>query len=342
MMLGEAAQKLGITCIFLDPSDNPPAASQGELVKADYDDESAINELAGRVDIITYEFENVPVSAVRSISDATPVYPPPDALETAQDRLSEKRLFETLDIPLPAYRAINSLEDLQAATQDLGLPFVLKTRRFGYDGKGQFVVRDAADVEAAWSELGGQALIAEAWVAFDYEVSIIATRSVDGDIALYPLTRNTHSNGILDTSIAPLQDEALEPLAGDFGRRLLEHCDYVGTVALELFVVGDRLLANEFAPRVHNSGHWTIEGTDASQFENHMRAVSGMPLGNPAALAHAGMKNLIGRMPSGEFEGMHDYGKSERPGRKLGHITLTASSAAERDRRLDEINQRLA
>ncbi|MEM8682790.1 MAG: 5-(carboxyamino)imidazole ribonucleotide synthase [Pseudomonadota bacterium] len=342
MMLGEAAGALGIRCVFLDPSDKPPARSEGELIQAAFDDPAAIARLAARVDVITYEFENVPVSAVRSIDAATPVYPPADALETAQDRLSEKRLFETLGIPLPAYRAVDSRDDLDAAASALGLPFVLKTRRFGYDGKGQFVIREASDVPTAWSELGGQPLIAEAWVAFDYEVSIIATRSIDGDIALYPLTRNTHANGILDTSVAPLANDALESLAGDYGRRLVTHFNYVGTVALELFVVGDRLLANEFAPRVHNSGHWTIEGTKTSQFENHVRAVSGLPLGDPAAIAHAGMKNLIGRMPMGEFEGMHDYGKTERPGRKLGHITLTAETATERDQLLDQLADRLS
>ncbi len=342
MMLGEAAQELGIRCVFLDPGDNPPAQGRGELLQAAFDDESALAELAAKVDVVTYEFENVPVDAVRSIADGTPVYPPAPALETAQDRLSEKRLFESLDIPLPGYRQIDTRADLDAAAEALGLPVVIKTRRFGYDGKGQFVVRNAADLDAAWAELGGQALIAEAWVAFDYEVSIIATRGIDGDVVLFPLTRNTHSGGILDTSVAPLDSSELETVARDYGRRLVEHFDYVGTVALELFVVGDRLLANEFAPRVHNSGHWTIEGAATSQFENHMRAVAGLPLGDPAARGHAAMKNLIGRMPVGDFEGLHDYGKSERPGRKLGHITITATTAGERDSRLEALNQRLA
>ncbi len=342
MMLGDAAQGLGIRCVFLDPGDNPPAQGRGDILQAAFDDASALAELAAQVDVVTYEFENVPVNAVRSIADGTPVYPPASALETAQDRLSEKQLFETLDIPLPGYRRIDTREDLDAAAEALGLPVVIKTRRFGYDGKGQFVVRSTDDIDAAWSELGGQALIAEAWVAFDYEVSIIATRGIDGDVRVFPLTRNTHSNGILDTSIAPLDGSKLEAVARDYGRRLVEHFDYVGTVALELFVVGDRLLANEFAPRVHNSGHWTIEGCETSQFENHIRAVAGLPLGDTAARGHAVMKNLIGRMPAGHFEGLHDYGKSERPGRKLGHITVVAKSAAERDSLLEVLSQRLA
>ena len=341
MMLGEAAQALGISCVFLDPGDDPPAQNQGELLQAAFDDPEAIADLASRVDVITYEFENVPVDAVRSIADGTPVYPPASALETAQDRLSEKQLFESLGIPLPGYHHVDAREDLDAAAAMLELPMVVKTRRFGYDGKGQFVIREPSQLDAAWEALGGQSLIAEAWVAFDYEVSIIVTRGVDGDIVLFPLTRNTHADGILDTSIAPLDAAELDALASDYGRRLVEHFDYVGTVALELFVVGDQLLANEFAPRVHNSGHWTIEGAETSQFENHMRAVTGLPLGATAARGHAAMKNLIGTMPDGNFDGMHDYGKSERPGRKLGHITVTAATAAERDELIADLNRRI-
>jgi|GEM_PF-1156250 len=225
----------------------------------------------------------------------------------------------------------------------LGLPLVVKTRRLGYDGKGQFVVRERADIEPAWDALGGAALIAEQWVTFDYEVSAIGVRSVAGEILTYPLSRNVHRGGILHTSCAPVEAPELERSAASFIEGLLTHLDYVGVLALELFVCGDRLLANEFAPRVHNSGHWTIEGARTSQFENHLRAILQLPLGPTTAVGHAGMVNLIGTIPDAARSlakgQLHDYGKTPRPGRKLGHITVIADSAADRDRLVAEIEQ---
>ena len=340
-MLGFAARDLGDECRFVDPGDDPPAAVCGEVVQRPFDDADALAELASGCDVITYEFENVPVSALRAIGKPVPIYPPPDALRHAQDRLDEKRLFDALDIPLPAYRRVDSRDDIEAAVDRLGLPVVVKTRRLGYDGKGQFLVRERAQVDAAWEALGGAALIAEQWVAFDYEVSCIGVRSVSGEIVLYPLSRNVHEGGILRTSRSPVDAPVLTALAEDYVRRLLEHLDYVGVLALELFVCGDRLLANEFAPRVHNSGHWSIEGSETSQFENHLRAITGRALGSTAGLGHAGMVNLIGEIPAAvrrlDIGTLHDYGKSPRPGRKLGHITVTAETPAERDALLGSI-----
>jgi 5-(carboxyamino)imidazole ribonucleotide synthase len=347
-MLGFAAQRLGITCRFLDPAESPPAADAGEVIRRPFDDADALAELADDCDVVTYEFENVPVEALLTIAGRVPVFPPPEALRNAQDRLAEKRLFDELQISLPRYRAVDSLDDLRAAVEAIGLPLVLKTRRFGYDGKGQYLVKTPDDIDDAWRELGGAALIAEEWLDFDYEVSAIGVRSPGGDFAMYSLTHNEHAAGILRRSRAPVDAPALQEKARAFMKAMLDRLDYVGVLALELFVVGDRLLANEFAPRVHNSGHWTIEGAATSQFENHLRAVTNQPLGPTACRGHAGMLNLIGDIPLAARQltipgcWLHDYGKSPREGRKLGHITVVADSAAERDERLRQVEAALA
>ena len=341
-MLGFAARDLDIECRFLDPSPAPPASVCGEIIQRPFDDAAALDELAKTCDVITYEFENVPVAALQRIASDVPVYPPIDALRQAQDRLFEKQLFAALGIPLPGYHAIQSYEDCAVAADKLGLPMVIKTRRLGYDGKGQIVVRERGDLKTAWKAVGSQALIAEQWVGFDMEISAIGVRNAAGDIRTYPLTRNVHREGILRTSTAPLDDALLERKASGFMHQLLERLEYVGVLALELFVRGDELLANEFAPRVHNSGHWTIEGAATSQFENHLRAVTGLPLGSTHSVGHAGMVNLIGEIPSAarELTGvhLHDYGKTSRPGRKLGHITVVAETADSRDQRVDGVN----
>ncbi len=334
-MLGFAARRLGHECYFLDPSENPPAARVGPVIQAAFDDPVALSVLAEKVDVLTYEFENVPVQALRDIGGAAPIYPPLEALRLAQDRLDEKQLFERLDIPLPRYHVVDSVDDLRAAGETIGLPLVVKTRRLGYDGKGQFVLRELNQVEDAWQAIGGVPLIAEQWVPFDYEVSAIGARGTDGTIAAYCLTHNEHAGGILRVSRAPVDDDALTTKAHTYLSRMLEHLDYVGVLALELFVVGDELLANEFAPRVHNSGHWTIEGAETSQFANHIRAVAGAQPGPTGTVGHAGMVNLIGTIPDAARDAgigqLHDYGKSPRPGRKLGHITVVAETEAERD-----------
>jgi 5-(carboxyamino)imidazole ribonucleotide synthase len=334
-MLGFAARGLGHECFFLDPSDHPPAARAGPVIQAPFDDRVALSVLAEKVDVVTYEFENVPVEALRDIGDAAPVYPPLEALRLAQDRLDEKQLFGRLDIPLPRYHIVDSADDLHAACAAIGLPLVVKTRRLGYDGKGQFVLRDKNQVDDAWQAIGGVPLIAEQWVPFDYEVSAIGVRCTDGTIAAYCLTHNEHAGGILRVSRAPVEDDALTAKAQTYLSRMLEALDYVGVLALELFVVGDELLANEFAPRVHNSGHWTIEGAETSQFANHIRAVAGEQAGPTDAVGHAGMINLIDTIPDAARDAgigtLHDYGKSPRPGRKLGHMTVVAATAAARD-----------
>ena len=342
-MLGFAARGMEADCLFVDPSDSPPAAECGEVIQKPFDDSGALAELAASCDVITYEFENVPVEALHKIEGKVPIYPPADALRHSQDRLDEKRLFDSLGIPLPGYHAIDTREDMAAAVDALGLPVVIKTRRLGYDGKGQFIIRKHDDLDEAWKKLGSNALIAEQWVNFDYEVSCIGARNVDGEIVIYPLSHNVHEDGILRTSRSPVDAPALTERAEAYVRRLLNHLNYVGVLALELFVCGDELLANEFAPRVHNSGHWTIEGSATSQFENHLRAVTNQPLGPTTSIGHAGMINLIGTIPESarsQREGyLHDYGKAPRPGRKLGHITVITDTAADRDKLVDIIAQ---
>ncbi len=343
-MLGLAGKQLDVEFTFLDPAPEPPARIAGPVLTFPFDSAAGLRQLASSVDVLTYEFENVPVDAIQEVADSVTVYPPLEVLRNAQDRLLEKKLFESLDIPVPTYTAVDSGEDLRKAAKAIGLPLVLKTRRFGYDGKGQELVRNESEVSAAYEALRGRSLIAEQWIDLDREVSAIGARNVDGEIAIYPITENRHRDGILRTSRAPVTSEDIAGLARQYLTKMLIRLDYVGVLALEFFVQGDRLLANEFAPRVHNSGHWTIEGAVTSQFENHLRAILNMPLGDTTAIAHVGMINLIGSMPASctEFARchLHDYGKTPRPGRKLGHITLLADSAAERDRELDKIREK--
>ena len=339
-MLALAGYPLGLRFRLLDPSPEAPASHLAELQIGAYDDPSALDGFVDGLDVATYEFENVPEVAARVLGERVPVYPPALALETAQDRLSEKRLFEQLDIPLPPYAAVSSLSELEAAIQHMGLPAVLKTRRLGYDGKGQAVIRSPEDAPGAWTALGGVPCVLEQRVPLRRELSILAVRGRDGETACYPLVENTHRDGILHTSLAPAADTRdAQPLADAYVGRILDRLGYVGLLALELFVDDrdGRLLANEIAPRVHNSGHWTIEGAETSQFENHLRAILGLPLGSTAPRGHSAMVNLIGTVPAETdllaIPGahLHLYGKSPRPGRKLGHVTVTADTAARRD-----------
>ncbi len=274
------------------------------------------------------------------------MHPGPAALAAAQDRLAEKTLFRELGIDTPRFQAVASLDELSAAVAEVGLPAVLKTRRLGYDGKGQALLRSDDDLAAAWAAIGGVAAIVESLVPFERELSVIAARGRQGEIAYYPVSENTHRDGILRLSLSRPGDP-MQARAEQYLGRLLEYFDYVGVLALELFQVGGRLLANEFAPRVHNSGHWTIEGAETSQFENHLRAVLGLGLGATGPIGQAAMVNCVGAMPPLEQvlaipeAHVHDYGKAPRAGRKVGHLSLRPEDA-QRRRRLVEQLQRLA
>jgi 5-(carboxyamino)imidazole ribonucleotide synthase len=337
-MLALAGYPLGLKFRFLD-NDRAPAGDVAELMTGEFEDEATLARFAQGLDVATFEFENVPQGAARTLARHVPVFPAAGALETAQDRLHEKTLFRTLGIPTPMFVPVDSDEDLRRAVGVTGLPAVLKTRRLGYDGKGQMVLRDNADVDIAWKTLGGVPLILEAFVAFERELSIIAVRGRSGETAFYPLVQNEHRGGVLRLSLAPAPgaDAALQMRAESLVGRVLGSLNYVGVITLELFQAGDELLANEIAPRVHNSGHWTIEGSVCSQFENHLRAVLGWPLGSTRPTGYSAMLNLIGSAPPSEQilrcpeAHLHLYGKSPRPGRKIGHITICAETEEERD-----------
>ena len=331
-MMALAGRPMGLDIHYLDPSQTPCAGDAATGICASYGDETALEQLSDWAEVITFEFENVPASSVAWLAAHLPAYPPAKALATAQDRLKEKTLFTDLGIGVPAFAAIDSFDDLNAAVKRIGLPAVLKTRTEGYDGKGQAVLRSAEDLEPAWQRLGGVPLILEGFVNYCREISIIGARNRDGEMAFYPVSENTHRDGILHLAVCR-QDDPQQAAAEACLRKIAEALDYVGVLTLELFQVGDQLLANEIAPRVHNSGHWTIEGAETSQFENHLRAVLDLPLGATDAVGHSAMVNCIGQMPSREAvlaipgAHLHDYEKEARAGRKVGHITLRAGSA---------------
>jgi 5-(carboxyamino)imidazole ribonucleotide synthase len=340
-MLALAGYPLGLRFRILDPNPESPAGHMAELHIGAYDDPVALAAFADGLDAATYEFENVPDVAARTLGDRVPVFPPAGALQVAQDRLAEKALFGSLGIPLAPYAAVCSAADLPAAVERVGTPAILKTCRLGYDGKGQATVNAPADAAPAWEALGRAPCVLEARIPLRRELSIIAVRGQDGATAFYPLTQNTHRDGILRVSVAPALDVdgPLRLAAEQYIGRILHALEYVGVLSLELFVDDrdGRLLTNEIAPRVHNSGHWTIEGADTSQFENHLRAVVGLPLGSTAPRGYSGMVNVIGGFPpvadllAIQGAHLHDYGKPPRPGRKLGHVTVTAETAEARD-----------
>ncbi|GIV05009.1 MAG: N5-carboxyaminoimidazole ribonucleotide synthase [Fimbriimonadales bacterium] len=359
-MLALAGYPLGIHTALYDPAPDACAGQVAPLVSAPYDDWDALARFAEGKQCITYEFENTPLATAQWLEARVPVHPTPRALELFQDRLLEKQFLNSIGIPTPAFAPIDPTEP-DSALERIGLPCVVKTRRFGYDGKGQGVAHTRAEYLALVQRFQPHALIAEAFVSFDREVSIIGVRSLSGEIAIYPPVENIHRDGILRVSIV----DALPPLlpthaAGEdatrvtslrhapesegegYVRRLLEALNYVGVVALEMFQVGEQLLANEVAPRVHNSGHWTIEGAETSQFENHLRAILGLPLGSVAPRGYCAMVNLIGASPPIEAvlripnAHLHLYGKTPRPGRKLGHITLRADTREARDALLQQ------
>lgn len=348
-MLALAGYPLGLDFVFLDRSAQTPAGRFAPVLTGDFADQSLLRRLAERSEVISFDWENISLDALRAATRATRtrIAPPLKALAAAQDRLTEKRTFERLAIATTRFAPVHSRSMLERAVERIGLPGVLKTRRLGYDGKGQYVLRRPEDCERAWQQLGSVPLLYEQFVPFDYEVSIIGVRSRRGEIAVYPLNRNYHADGILRLTLAPWHAPRLLRAAAASLKRVLEAFHYVGVLAIEFFVHQGRLVANEMAPRVHNSGHWTIEGAVTSQFENHVRAVAGLPLGAADARGHACMINLIGQMPERQALlaepglHLHDYGKEPRHGRKLGHCTVVESSAGRRNARARKILTRL-
>jgi 5-(carboxyamino)imidazole ribonucleotide synthase len=344
-MLALAALPLDVRCVTLDPAIDSSASQVAPSIVGPYEDHEALARLAAQVDVITYEFENVPVEAARFAEERVPVLPPPAALEASQDRIAEKTLFDAVGLPVPPYAAVDSLATLEQALATIGVPAVLKTRRLGYDGKGQAVIRDPLLAEDAWRSIGGMPSIVEGLVGFDRELSIVAARGRDGAFASYPLVENMHRDGILRRTRAPAPGVtgALEATAEAHARSVMDELGYVGVLAIELFQVGETLLGNEFAPRVHNTGHWTIEGAETSQFEQHVRAVCGLPLGPTTLRGLSVMVNLIGDVPPTDAVAaipgahLHLYGKSPRPGRKLGHVTVRADDPEALERSLERV-----
>ena len=344
-MLALAGYPLGLHFRFLDPSPEAPVGRIAHRVTADYLDEEALQKFAHGLEVVTYEFENVPVQAARFLAERTAVFPPLAALEEAQDRLREKRLFQKLGISTTEFVEIAKREEFETAVKHVGLPAILKTCQMGYDGKGQRLLRKREDVESAGFELQEPPLILEKFVPFTREVSIIGVRGRAGEIVFYPVVENHHRGGILRLSLAPAPNltASLQQTAEEAARKVLEALDYTGALCMEFFEVEGKLLVNEMAPRVHNSGHWTIEGAVTSQFENHLRAILGLPLGSTAAVGYSAMVNLIGELP--EADGvlmvpnshLHLYGKTPRPGRKLGHVTVRADQWGQLEQRLSEL-----
>ncbi len=330
-MLALAGYPLDFEFLILDPVPDASAAPLGVHLCGNYNDRALLADLAKRADVVTYEFENVPLESIKYLSEHVAVYPSKHTLAIARDRMREKTMFRELGIPTAPFSEVNSRADLDNAVAKIGLPAVLKTRTLGYDGKGQTVLRSLADLDTAWKQLGGMPLILEGFIPFDREISVIAVRGLHGETKFYPVSENTHLDGVLLLSKS-CPDDLMQQPAQDYAKQLLDSLNYVGVLALELFQVGETLLANEMAPRVHNSGHWTIEGAETSQFENHLRAIQGLPLGATTPVGYAAMVNFIGSIPKSEqvlaLPGahLHDYGKEARPGRKLGHVTLRTQS----------------
>jgi 5-(carboxyamino)imidazole ribonucleotide synthase len=351
-MLALAAAPLGVNTLVVDSATDACAGQVAPLRLADWTDYAALEKFAAEVDVVTFDFENVPAETAHWLAERVAVFPDPRALAVAQDRLAEKTLFRECGLNTPAFEAVDTRADLDRALGNIGAPAILKTRRLGYDGKGQFRIKQLSDADAAWAALGAQAdahgLILEAFVPFERELSVLAVRTRDGDFRIWPLTQNWHTDGVLSLSLAPAQNVgALQKRAEELAHILAERLGYVGVFALELFVKDGELLGNEMAPRVHNSGHWTIEGAIASQFENHVRAVLGLPLGDTSARGFSAMFNWIGELPDPApvlrtvDAHWHDYGKQPRPGRKVGHATVCSNHASELAARVGDIARSL-
>ncbi|MGH7639989.1 MAG: 5-(carboxyamino)imidazole ribonucleotide synthase [Candidatus Dormibacteria bacterium] len=335
-MLALAGLPLGLRFAFLEPAPTAPASDLGLQLLGAYDDPRLLRRLREESDLVTFEFESVPASSAQLLSESGVVFPSAKALRVGQDRLLEKQLFSALGIETAAFCPIATAEDLGEA-RELGFPARLKTRRLGYDGKGQRLVESPSELDLAWEELGRVPAILERQVPFQRELSILSVRGRDGETAVYPLVENHHEQGILRLTLAPAPGltKELELAAAALSALVLEELEYVGVLAVELFQVQGRLLANEIAPRVHNSGHWSIDGAHCSQFENHLRAGLGWPLGPTSAVGYTAMLNLLGELPEPEevlaLPGahLHLYAKERRPGRKLGHVNVTGDDPAQ-------------
>jgi 5-(carboxyamino)imidazole ribonucleotide synthase len=334
-MLAMAAARLGLRCQVFSPDPDSPAFDVVlNATCAEYADVEALELFANDVDVITYEFENVPAATAMLLAARRPVLPDQKILETTQDRLAEKDFVKRLGIGTAAYADVSSAAELRAAIAKIGLPAVIKTRRFGYDGKGQAIIREGDDPDQVWQNLATKSAILEAFIPFEREVSVIAARSADGQVECFDVTENEHRDHILNISRAPAAiPEALAAQARGIAEKIAHALDYVGVLAVEMFVVqtdgGPKVLVNEIAPRVHNSGHWTLDGASISQFEQHIRAIAGWPLGKPVRHGPVTMTNLIGDDINGYERWLtvpgatvHLYGKGPpRPGRKMGHVT---------------------
>ena len=351
-MMAISGAPLGLRFLLLDNVADACAGQFAPMLVGDYRDEKILAEFAAKVDVATFDFENVPAESAHWLSAKVAVFPNPNALAVSQDRLAEKKLFRELGIGVPEFHDITCFGDLQTAIAAIGMPCILKTRRLGYDGKGQYRIKTEADIASAWAALGAQTLtvglILEAFVPFEREISVVAVRGRDGEFRHWALTENWHEQGVLSASLAPATDTAAfaaEAIA--YARQVAEALDYVGVFALELFLCQGRLMVNEMAPRVHNSGHWTIEGAETSQFQNHLRAVLGLPLGSTRSLGVSCMLNWIGNLPEAgpvlqEAGGhWHDYGKSPRAGRKVGHATLREETFGALAQTLDRVGTQL-
>lgn len=332
-MLALAGIPLGMRFRFYDPLADPPASAVGEHTRASWDDHAALLAWADSVDVITYESETVPLTVVRGLMDRRPVRPGSDALRIGGDRLLEKEFLSGLGIPVAPFASVENLDELASALKRLGTPSILKTRGGGYDGRGQVSIADPANSAAAWDALGAVPATLERRVEFQRELAIVAVRGLNRRIITYPLTETRHESGILVSAVAPAprMSEALQHSAASIAAHVLEALDHIGVLAIECFEVDGHLVVNEFAPRVHNSGHWTIEGAVTSQFENHVRAIAGLPLGSTDCLGHCGLVNLLGEIPALSqvlalpWAHLHVYGKASRPGRKVGHVTVLAN-----------------
>ena len=334
-MLAHAGMKLGHSFVFYDEALGDATKGIGTTIVGSFTDRDRLSQFASQCDVITYEFENIPCETARYLATLKPTYPPPRALEVSQDRVIEKQFVQTLGLKTPAFQSASNSDELQKACDAIGYPCIVKTRRFGYDGKGQARVTNSSTVAQTWKDLGEKPLIVEAFVPFSRELSVIGVRAVDGTIATYPLAHNIHVQGILHrTEIpAPHLTPQLIGSAHTIAASILRDLEYVGVLTVELFEVNGELVINEIAPRVHNSGHATIDSIQTSQFENHIRAVTGAPLGPVEPLERGVMYNIVGTLPAMESikelpkTTIHLYNKSERVGRKIGHITLLNPSA---------------